>query len=422
MTELEIKAMADNVNNSVAELKRMVESSATDRTKMEEKFNAELSKFSKLVEDSNKIEGKSTAEYVKNVQEQLNIIEKKLNDQVAIQGNCFEDVVSNFVHGNEFKSALKGGQYASLELKAGEVTTANSFTQGTLAPIIAPYRNPTIASDPMRTPLISDLSRIIPVSMTDAIEYIYRSAETRNGAVVAEGTGPTASKIGWTSAREVIKKIKATVKISTEKIEDTDFVQAEVMRLLNEELMYQLNYGMMGGSLTNILTTAKAFNATYAGVSGVVSANTSDAVEAAIAQAMKGNPNGTGKQGFVPNAVLFGIGTKAKTRIEKASDGHYINDELRMNGTIGGVRVYGNDYISEGEVLVGDFSKNEIYMRKGITIKMYDQNGTDAVDGFVTVVAEMRVLNIITPPNAYAFVADSINDIKQAIEGNGLNG
>jgi hypothetical protein len=67
-------------------------------------------------------------------------------------------------------------------------------------------------------------------------------------------------------------------------------------------------------------------------------------------------------------------------------------------------------------VLVGDFSKVTLYIRRGIEIKIWDQDSTDPEYDLKTITASVRAAVKFPAPHAYAFVYDQFDDIISAIQ------
>jgi hypothetical protein len=71
-----------------------------------------------------------------------------------------------------------------------------------------------------------------------------------------------------------------------------------------------------------------------------------------------------------------------------------------------------------GSALIGDFSKVTLYMRRGITIRLWDQDANDPEFDRKTITASLRaavVFPTVHQTAAGAFVYDQLSDIVSAI-------
>jgi hypothetical protein len=78
---------------------------------------------------------------------------------------------------------------------------------------------------------------------------------------------------------------------------------------------------------------------------------------------------------------------------------------------IDGVPVNVNTGITAGYFLAGDFTKASVWFRKGIDIRIWDQNSTDPIYGLKTITADMSVAFKVPTVNHDAFVYDQISDV-----------
>ena len=97
----------------------------------------------------------------------------------------------------------------------------------------------------------------------------------------------------------------------------------------------------------------------------------------------------------------------------KGTDGQYVMPPFSTNGgmNIAGMRVLQSNLVTAGEVLVGDFSRATLYLKRGIEIKIWDQDSTDPEYDLKTITASCRGAVKFPAPNIYAFVYDTVSDI-----------
>jgi hypothetical protein len=82
---------------------------------------------------------------------------------------------------------------------------------------------------------------------------------------------------------------------------------------------------------------------------------------------------------------------------------------------IHGLPVVESTLITAGNLMVGDFSKITVYMRRNMDIRIWDQDSTDPEYDLKTITGSLRA-TIKFPTTAYAGVVyDAISDITTAI-------
>jgi HK97 family phage major capsid protein len=71
---------------------------------------------------------------------------------------------------------------------------------------------------------------------------------------------------------------------------------------------------------------------------------------------------------------------------------------------VGGAMVIANTAIQQGSFLVGDFEKGAtLFQRDDLNISFSNQNQDNFITGFVTVLVEERLANVIYRPNAFVY-------------------
>jgi len=121
---------------------------------------------------------------------------------------------------------------------------------------------------------------------------------------------------------------------------------------------------------------------------------------------------------YSATAAFINPADGAAMDMPKSSEGIYLLPPfMSANGTVvKGVKVYESNLVTAGDLLVGDFSKDALFMKRGIEIKIFEQNENDALYDRKTITASLRAVNRIKQPDYNAFVYDSFADIISAIE------
>ena len=386
----------------------------------------------KLKEElTEKMSALTDKEYAVKMQEQLDSIEGKLVklDDDQQKGVTNDDRLDKIFKSDEYKSMAAGKtRNFDISLKANEITTSNSFTQGALSPIIQHQRQPGIAGVPDRAIVLGNLFNKGIVSTSDTVDYVERTTNTNNAAARAEGGTMAQSVLGWTSAKRIVENLSHYIITSEQKLTDTDFVRGEI----NDRLLVGLNrvvetnlwtgtgttpalHGILGAGSSNL---AKTF-AAPSGTAGEVSLpNMQSALKTASLQVELGNTSDSEGTGFMTTAHVINPVDWYLLSEEKDTLGRSLFD---VNGQmrVAGVPVFKSQFITAGTYLSGDFTKGTLYTRKEVQIRMWDQNGTDAVKGFVTFTADTRKSLVIPSNNLFAFVTGTFTATISAIEKTG---
>jgi HK97 family phage major capsid protein len=156
---------------------------------------------------------------------------------------------------------------------------------------------------------------------------------------------------------------------------------------------------------------AAAFTSTsLSGETGVLTPDIFGAMRAAIMQIREANYEGT--------AIFIHPSSGAAMDLAKDSNGAYVLPPfISADRTlVKGIPIYESTLVTAGNMLVGDFRKDLLLMKRGIEIGIFDQNEDDPLYDRKTIVVSCRAVNRIKSPDYNAFVYDEIKDIIAAIE------
>lgn len=305
--------------------------------------------------------------------------------------------------------AVKAGKSLDLEVKA-PTTLAGDYT-GTIAlSTLEPGVN-RIARQ--RTLLQQVVNRGTTNSMY--VTYVQQTAKA-DGAFIAEGTEKTEYELKYTEVSKQVKKVASIIKISKEMLSDLPFMQSEV----NNDLMLGVenaieNQLLNGTGLTvnleGILANATLFSAgTFAGT--VINANLADVIRVAVANIQSANFNAT-------HVVLNPVDV-AKLQLVKTTQGEYTYPMFYMDPRTAEVRIaelsiISTNYMTAGQFLVGDMSKDNLRMRETMNIQMGYVND-DFKLNLVSILCEARLVNFIKANDYGAFVKGTIATAITAIK------
>lgn len=305
--------------------------------------------------------------------------------------------------------ALKAGKELTLDVKA-PTTLAGDYT-GTIAlSTLEPGVN-RIARQ--RSLLQNVVNRGTTNSMY--VTYIQQTLKA-DGAFLAENDLKTEYELKYQEVSKQVKKVASLVKVSKEMLADLPFMASEV----NGDLMLGVenaieNQLLNGTGLTvnleGILANATTFSAgTFANT--VISANLADVIRVAVAQIQQAN--------FNPTHVVLNPADVAKLQLIKTTTGEYSYPMFYMDPRTAEVRIaelsiISTNYMTAGNFLVGDMTKDNLRMRETMNIQLGYVND-DFQRNMVSILCEARLVNFIKANDFGAFVKGVIQTAIVALD------
>ena len=382
---------------------------------MNEELKGQIDGISKSIDA--KIE-KSNSDVVNNVVEKANEIVKSEVSEMATKLNDRLDAmeVANKKQFNSqkkvtFKSALKealdngaveglakgNSRSASFELKA-DMTIGADFT----GEVIPADRVPGYKFDPTRPVHVRQLLAT-GSTQSDVVRYVKESGYSNGAAATAEGATLGQSDFDMTAADANVRKIGTYFRISEEMLADTpqltSYLSARAPeKLLEVEDAQILSGDGTGANLSGIITDAADFDTSASGAfyQSVESANEFDVIVAALNQLALLNYNA--------DCIMLNPTDFNKILLLKDSTNKYLKDQV-YNGlqpSFSGVKVIQNTAIAAGTFLIGNFGVGtQLWVRQGVNVEFFREDGTNVRDGFVTVRVSERVALTNYLPNAF---------------------
>ncbi|HUX56219.1 MAG TPA: phage major capsid protein [Bacteroidales bacterium] len=410
MNEQELKALQDQIK---AELKTIKDANAALTAALETK--APVEKIEELINKANAGEIS-----VKKLSDQLDALELsmkdvKLGNQIA---NPFADFKKVYDEKGKASAKAPGGQFV-FELKGNprmlfkaHMDEDTNLTDAIATAVVVPMRTPGVEKLPDRQVLILDaVAR--GVTASNRVTWVERSARTDATAPVAEGVTYAQSAFTYIMKVAEVEKIGTFIKVTNECLEDwPEFltqIRNELLPMVERELEDQTYQGSgTTPQLDGIITTANAYSSTSLD-DKIPKANTFDAIRAAANQIAEYN--------FIPSVAFLAPADFAELEMTKDDQGRYVMPPFSTaNGTtVAGIRIVQSNLITVGDVLVGDFKKVTLYIKRGIEVKIWDQDSTDPELDLKTITASVRAAVKFPLPSRSAFVYDAISDITSAI-------
>lgn len=325
------------------------------------------------------------------------------------KSESFGDLIAKGIEENKNNLRSKSTFEMEFEQKAvGDMLNSTNLAAG----VIQPNLQPGIINRQAYFNHVRDFLTVRPTT-SPVIAYLRENGGEGSFATVAEGALKPQVDYDISYQTTNVKKIAGHIRISEEMIEDVPFITnyittrgAEDLRLVEDA---QILYGDgTGQNLRGITLDAAAF-ARPTGMGTVANANNVDVLRAAMAQIRVGR--------YAASAVMLNPIDVAILEMAKDTQGAYLYSNFTNENSI--PRVWGlpiivSDSITAGSFLIGDFRNGaELYDRKALNVRFYDQDRDNAIKNMVTIVIEERLaLANIRPAS---FVLGSFATAKTAL-------
>tara|TARA_B110000037_G_scaffold20847_1_gene22774 strand:+ start:4695 stop:5867 length:1173 start_codon:yes stop_codon:yes gene_type:complete len=313
---------------------------------------------------------------------------KQFNSQKQVS---FKSALKDALENGAIDGLKKGhSQSARFEIKA-DMTVGADFT----GEVIAADRVPGYKFDPTRPVHIRQLLSI-GSTQSDVVRYVKESGYTNAAAITAEGATFAQSDFDMTAVNANVKKIGTYFRISEEMLADTPQLTSYLSARAPEKLLEVEDANILtGNDLGGIINSAPAFAAgDYA--DSVESANQFDVIVASLNQLALLNYNA--------DTILLNPTDFHKILLLKDTTNNYLKDQVYggLTPVFMGVRVVLNSAITAGDFLIGNFSVGtQLWVRQGVNVEFFREDGTNVRDGFVTVRVSERIALTNYLPNAF---------------------
>jgi HK97 family phage major capsid protein len=270
----------------------------------------------------------------------------------------------------------------------------------------------TIASRRVR--LMDLVSR--GTATSNIISWVYQSGKEGAAGGTAEGATKNQIDFNLVVDSQVVVKRTAFIKVSTEMLDDIDFIEAEINNELLRELNKDVELTAYSGNNTapamnGVRTVASSFSAgDFA--NAIDNANEADVLVVAINQiAIAEQPE--------PTAILMHPTDVAKLLVIKvsATDRRYV-DRLQMIAgqlSLDGIPIVKTTLVTAGTYLVGVFNMATLYDKGAISLEM-GLDGNDFTKNLRTIIAEYRGAMVVKNNDRTAFVKGTFSTDKAALE------
>lgn len=343
------------------------------------------------------------ANKVQEVETKIEAMAKRLDDAEMINKKAFEAKAEAPM---SFKSALekaiedggldsyKKNGNAELLLKA-DMKISSDFT----GDVIQPTRVDGVKFDPSKP---SHIREILPIGSTDSdvVRYVKESAYSDGASFKQEGAtlGQTDFELEAKDAN--VRKLGTYLRVSEEMMDDykqlVSYLSARVpSKIMAVEDTQILNGNGSNPNLSGLFTDGTAFSA--GSFSGAVSnANEFDVLVASMNQLALAN--------YQADYIVLNPTDFHKILLLKDTTNQYLKDQVYagLQPNFMGVPVILNTACTAGKFLVGNFAMgSQLWVREGISLGIYREDGINVREGFVTIRVKERVALTNYNPNAF---------------------
>lgn len=234
-----------------------------------------------------------------------------------------------------------------------------------------------------------------------------------NAAFTAEGNTKPLTSFEIRTNESYARKVADKIKVSTEMIDDIDFIAGEIETELHYKVDIAVDNSLLSGSGDNSqgATDLKGITAQVGGYVltsiSTTTPNDFDAIRAAAAQIVSLN--------FNPDTVFINTIDAANMDLVKDSQGRPLAMQYKdAQGKIYRLNVVETNQMPVGFTLIGDMSRFKVRNYKSFAIS-YGWVNDDFEKNLFTVLGERRLHSFIATNDQSAFVYDTFANIKTAI-------
>jgi HK97 family phage major capsid protein len=302
---------------------------------------------------------------------------------------------------NEFSFKAAGDMLISTNISGGNVPVEQRLSGVNMIPT-------------RRIRLMDLVSR--GTATSNVISWVYQANQDGAAGYTAEGVAKNQIDFDLVVASETVQKITAYIKISTEMLDDIDFmdslIRTELLKELLKTIESQVYAGAGGGAALNgIRTTATAFAAGSFALS-IDNANEVDVLTVASNQILLAEHDQA-------TAILMNPSDVTALKMVKVSstDKRYVERLAMVAGALSldGIPIIETTLVTVGEYLIGDFPLSLVLDKGGVNIDI-GLDGNDFTKNMRTVLAEWRGVVITKNNDRTAFVKGVFATDQAALE------
>jgi HK97 family phage major capsid protein len=404
------KALLDKIKS---EVKTVVDGETKATKETVETLKSELAKVSASATATEEVKAEvvKIAGVLKAMQEEA--VVKKETAKKSFASHLVDGFIELSKKNGQFAD-LRKGQFVNIEVKAaGTMTTANIDAVGTnsIPFTLAEYES-GLTRVQRRKPFLFELVNTGTTSK-GYVQWAEQANVDGGAGTTAEGVLKNLADFDVQEKSAKVEKVTAYIKVSKEMLDDAGYMDAEIRNELIEIVMLKMDEQILSGNgtspqLAGLLSFAQTWGAGAFALT-IENANNFDVIRTAINQVEKEN--------FMPNYIVMHPTDVAKMDLAKDSTGMYVMPPFITAGgnTIKGLPIISNTGVTEGDFLVGDFTKSILRVRENANISVGYEND-DFTKNLVTILCEMRGVHYVKSNHAKAFVKGTFSTAITALE------
>lgn len=292
-----------------------------------------------------------------------------------------------------------------LDLKQVDMTDSNTIT----GEIPLAQRESGINRVRRRDPFVQDIVNTGTIN-SNLIEWVEQESRSGGAGQTAEGSTYSQKSTKYKVASEQVKKITEYVKISEELWEDVDFIRSEIRNEIMKDIALQKDDQLLTGdgsgqNLKGLESYATAFDNDGLQVDSE-DANEWDVLLATLLQIKKNF--------FSPGAILMHPNDVFLMRTNVDTQNQYLDPTFAaaVGMNVDGVPIIENTNVTKGDFYVLDPTVSTVFNRNQITIRVYDQNQDDPINGFFTVTGMHRTVHRVKANDTGGIVNGTFDSAK----------
>lgn len=439
MKEKELLALLEKVNKEVAEkIKDFVTNEDFKATKEDLKTIKEAVEALDLKEITEKLDKlkesgdtdkfaekevieKSIEDLKGEIQEQIDAVGVELKKIGETSGNfeakTLSMVIKEALETDAIKEYLEAGgkgNSAEVQVDIKAVVDMTGFT----GDVVTPGRvGPQVSFQPPKKFDIRD-AMATGTSDVDSIDHIKETGLVDASGFLAENVASAESDVNLEQVKTSSTRIATHINVSKRSLRNVAFLQSHLTNRFSELIAVQLTDSVLNGAgagneFNGFFNNANTFSA--GSLAGKVDeANSADVIAAAIAR-LNEITNLEANAIFMNPLDVYLLGATKDTTGQYAESNIIVS---RINGRlhINGVPVWATHHVAFDKYLVADLSatSTEFLEVEGLTMAIFDQHASNAIENQVTFVFEMEA--ILPIYKTFAFLKGTISTDKALLE------